>query len=188
MDNTNAKDFTGANIRTVEQIAKQKENARIAYSLMGLELPEKATKTRTSSTGRKYLLGFHDIVNNGRKIAVSELIAPEDTPVIDPESMARTLRAYIAYKIGHSLKELKQENGTSLFYFRNRITNTDKTCEVNMADVDAYQFVVAFYKDCITEITDKWAIFTHENGKFYLLAVNAGHFHTVEVANPEVKA
>lgn len=179
---------TGAELREIDINLRQREEASAAYALLGLTMPEKAEKKCKSKTGRKYIKGYKDIVEAGRKVRVSDLVAFEGgVESVDSESLARTLRAYIAYKIGHSLKEIEMENGLSCFSFVNRINKRSKTlADVDMANVSAWDWVATFYKDCMGDITDKWAILKHNDGRKMLLAVKSGHFHIVEVAVPEI--
>jgi len=190
MENVSKVATVGMSVKSAEEIAKQKEMAKTAYSLLGMEMPEKAEKVRKTSTGRRYKLGYRDLVDNGKKINISELMPYEaGEQGIDCESLCRTARAYIAYKIGHTLKELNiQETGHTNFYFRNRITETDKSIEIeDMSASNAYEFIWAFYKDCLSEITDKWGILQTETGEKVFLAVKNGHYHVVMIAAPEAK-
>lgn len=184
MDENNTGNI-GVSLKTVEEIAKQRELAKSAYALLGLVMPEKAVKSKVSKTGRKYTIGYHELVDNGRKMGIMDLM-PCEMPLVDSESLCRTIRAYIAYKIGHTLKEVEMpETGYTNFLFGNRITKKTKSVEIHdMTKKDAYDFVAAFYKDCLSEITDKWGIFQDKKGKLWFLAVNAGHFHIVEIAIP----
>jgi len=175
MENVSKVATVGMSVKSAEEIAKQKEMAKTAYSLLGMEMPEKAEKVRKTS---------------GKKINISELMPYEaGEQGIDCESLCRTARAYIAYKIGHTLKELNiQETGHTNFYFRNRITETDKSIEIeDMSASNAYEFIWAFYKDCLSEITDKWGILQTETGEKVFLAVKNGHYHVVMIAAPEAK-
>ena len=188
MENVKSNINTGIQIKTAEEIFRQKEQAKAAYQLLGMEMPEKAEKTRKTSSGRKYKLGYRDLVENGKKIRIEDLRPYEaGEEGIDKESLCRTARAYIAYKIGHTLKELFiQETGNTNFYFRNRITESDKSLEIeNMESANAYDYVWSFYKDCLSEITDKWGILQTETGEKVFLAVNGGRYHLVMVATPE---
>ena len=190
MENIQKVASIGQSMKTAEDIFKQKEQAKVAYSLLGLEMPEKAVKTRKTSTGRKYKIGFRDLVENAKKLRIEDLMAYEEGEEgIDHESLCRTARAYIAYKIGHSLREWENpESGETNFYFKNRITDSDKSIEVkDMSAENAFEFVWAFYKDCLSDITDKYGIFQTETGEKVFLAVNGGRYHLVMIAVPETK-
>ena len=71
MENVSKVATVGMSVKSAEEIAKQKEMAKTAYSLLGMEMPEKAEKVRKTSTGRRYKLGYRDLVDNGKKINIS---------------------------------------------------------------------------------------------------------------------
>ena len=154
-----------------------------AFSLFGISKPVKAGKATNTASGTRYRVGYRDLINNPIKedVSLKDFVKDADKK-FTAESMARTLRCYIAYKIGHRLVEV----GVSPINitFTNRINS--RVSVLSSVLPEDHVKIVEFYKVCMKGITDHWDTFINsKNGKRYLVALNGTNVHVIEFAVSE---
>jgi hypothetical protein len=160
-----------------------------AYNLLGLKMPERVVKTRSTKSGTRFTLGFREmLLEDAKVIDIMPRLVSSETDFSD-ETLCRAYRCMIAYKITHKLQEIPDANGgaTLLFVKRGSLkTPLTKSFEIlSLEDKSIYKGMRLFLSECLSAVTDGHGFFTDsETGIDYMLAVHAGNKHLIQVSMP----